>query len=101
MSIKEYGIIYFFQKRIYLEEFGSLLPSAGCSYFRLKSNVYATNIIFPFFVPANLHDIKQSIVELNVDSRQTHKQQHFSRCYRKALEAVSSSFCASAFTDDT
>ena len=31
------------------------------------------NIRFPFCVPANLHDIKQSIVELNVDSRQTHK----------------------------
>ena len=39
----------------------------------LKSIVCSTNVRFPFFVPANLHDIKQSIVELNVDSRQTHK----------------------------
>ena len=89
---------FFFQKKIYLEEFGSLLPSVGCSHFHLKSIVCSTNIRFPFFVPANLHDIKQSIVELNIDSRQTHKWQHFHRCYRKALGTVFSSFCPSAFT---
>ena len=52
-----------------MEKFGSLLPSVGCSHFHLKSIVCSTNIRFPFFVPANLHDIKQSIVELNIDSR--------------------------------